>query len=412
MMDNKLVSIVIPVYNVEKYLEECLNSVLSQTYHNIEAICVDDASTDGSLAILEKYAGMDERIHIVRNEKNGGLSFARNAGFSKVRGKYTYYLDSDDYLEQDAIEKLYGYAEKENADCIFFNSKILLDADAVHKSSILSFGLKDIEKKIYDGPALFKILDDNNVYSNSVCRQFWNTDFLIQNKLVFENELSISEDGVFSIKAILSGQRMMIVDESYHIYRRRAGSITTNTGPLSVIMGFKSYCYLLDFWYSHQFTDDINCILRNQLNATLIQVKKLYHRNQSKVSIYDFKEGTERHLFEVLMIQEYEKKLNDIDADVLKEICKYKYVIVYGAYIYAGEVVEKLKRKGIQIDSLAITQMNTREEGIGDIPIHEIKDLCDMKEDAIVVFGVSKNNRADVTAELEKYGFHNYISLD
>lgn len=102
------VTIIIPVYNVEKYLEKCLNSVICQTLKDIEIICVNDGSTDNSQQILKEYAQKDERIKIV-DKKNGGLSSARNAGLDAATGEYCYFLDSDDWIELNTLEKLYGF---------------------------------------------------------------------------------------------------------------------------------------------------------------------------------------------------------------------------------------------------------------------------------------------------------------
>lgn len=411
-MEDNLVSIIIPVYNMEKYLNDCIESVVNQTYKNIEIICVDDVSTDHSLSILEKYANQDTRIQIIRNEKNGGLSFSRNKGFEKARGKYTYYLDSDDCLKVNAIEKLYCYAEEYDTDAIYFNSSVFGEVETVGKGPSLQYRLKNISKKVYEGPALFKILNENQVYVNSVWRRFWKTAFLIENDLKFEDAMRTSEDEPFSVRAILCGKRMMIVDEIYHVYRRREGSISTTADRIIAINEFRGYCILLDFWQKRQFTSDINDVLRRYMNRKLITVKRVYMRNKAVISKEDFKSGTEQHLFEVLLLQEYEQFLNSVDESVVKQIKSYKYVIVYGAHIYASEVVEMLERKKIKIDSLAITRMHERAEGINGVPVHSIKDLDYMKDDAIVVIGVGKRNRKDVIATLEKHGFMNYIALD
>ena len=102
MNTDPLVSIVIPVYNSEKYLEECLDSVLGQTYHNLEIICVNDGSSDSSGTILERYALADKRIQIITKE-NGGPASARNDGLSKAKGKYIQFLDSDDFFDKELI---------------------------------------------------------------------------------------------------------------------------------------------------------------------------------------------------------------------------------------------------------------------------------------------------------------------
>ena len=102
------VSVIIPVYNVEQYLKECLDSVINQTLKDIEIICINDGSTDGSLKILEKYESLDDRI-VVFSQENSGLSATRNKGMQLSSGEYVYFMDSDDYLELNALEELYNF---------------------------------------------------------------------------------------------------------------------------------------------------------------------------------------------------------------------------------------------------------------------------------------------------------------
>ena len=108
-------SIIVPVYNVAEYLERCLNSLINQTLNEIEIICVNDGSTDNSLCILEKFAGLDKRIKII-NQKNKGLSGARNTGIKLIQGEYFGFLDSDDWVDLDYFEKLYKRAKNCDAD--------------------------------------------------------------------------------------------------------------------------------------------------------------------------------------------------------------------------------------------------------------------------------------------------------
>lgn len=103
--NNELVSVIIPIYDVENYLRQCVDSVIKQTYSNLEIILVDDGSPDRCPVICDKYAESDSRIKVI-HKKNGGLSDARNAGLSIAQGEYVYFLDSDDYIELEAIETL------------------------------------------------------------------------------------------------------------------------------------------------------------------------------------------------------------------------------------------------------------------------------------------------------------------
>ena len=117
-----LVSIIIPVYNVEKYLRQCLDSVLAQTYTNLEVILVDDGSTDLSNAICREYCEEDSRFRLYRKE-NGGASSARNVGLDKSTGEYLYFLDSDDEISRDAIAKMLACACDNQADLVFIEAR-------------------------------------------------------------------------------------------------------------------------------------------------------------------------------------------------------------------------------------------------------------------------------------------------
>lgn len=120
-MNPPQISVIIPVFNVEKFLPQCLDSVTGQTFADIEIICIDDGSTDKSPEILSRYADRDPRIRII-SRTNGGLSAARNAGLKIARGKYIFFIDSDDWIEPNTLEKLFAAAENTGADltCVHF----------------------------------------------------------------------------------------------------------------------------------------------------------------------------------------------------------------------------------------------------------------------------------------------------
>src|SRR5690625_1653273 len=118
-MNNTLISVIIPVYNVENYLVECMKSVVNQTYENIEIIAIDDGSTDNSLKILEDFALRNDNLTIVSQE-NSGQSVARNKGIKKAQGKYIYFLDSDDYILPQTFEQLINTLEENKLDLIRF----------------------------------------------------------------------------------------------------------------------------------------------------------------------------------------------------------------------------------------------------------------------------------------------------
>ena len=123
---NPKVSIIIPIYNVEQYLPKCLDSVINQTYKNLEIICVNDCSLDDSLEICQQYATKDSRIKIIDRKQNGGLSATRNSGLEVASGEYVYFIDSDDYIDLDYIEKMVSEAIKNDA-------KVVLNTNILYK---------------------------------------------------------------------------------------------------------------------------------------------------------------------------------------------------------------------------------------------------------------------------------------
>ena len=122
------VSVVIPVFDVERWLPACLDSVLAQTLEDIEVICVDDCSPDGCAAILEGYAERDPRVRVITLETNSGQGVARNIGLGASKGKYVYFLDSDDMVEPKALEELVARADEDHLDGVFFDSKAVYDS--------------------------------------------------------------------------------------------------------------------------------------------------------------------------------------------------------------------------------------------------------------------------------------------
>ena len=122
----ELVSIILPIYNAEKYLERCLESIITQTYANIEIILINDGSTDNSINIIKEYAIKDSRIIIIDKE-NEGVSVARNIGILKARGKYICFVDADDYIEKSMIEKMKCCIDKENVDLVRINYYNIMD---------------------------------------------------------------------------------------------------------------------------------------------------------------------------------------------------------------------------------------------------------------------------------------------
>ena len=229
-MKNPIISVIVPVYNVERYLAQCLDSILVQTFSNIEIICVNDGSTDNSRKILENYKNRDSRIKIV-DKKNGGLSSARNAGMKVATGEFYSFIDSDDWVEPTMLEKLYNSATT-------FNSDIVICA--VHQYDETNQKLDDSNP--YYTLGYFDETFDNRAFSYKdvkpfimdVCVMAWNK--LYRKSLVdkynaeFPDGL-IFEDGPFFFSIFFKTQRVTIVRDFLYYYRiNRKNSIIQKAG--------------------------------------------------------------------------------------------------------------------------------------------------------------------------------------
>jgi len=128
------VSVIVPMYKVEEYLRQCLDSVVCQTLKEIEVICVDDGSPDSSAQIAAEYVAKYSNFKLLRKE-NGGLSSARNAGIEAASGEYLYFLDSDDYIAPQTLEMLYGKAHPHSLDIVYFNTHLVFDSEEIRNKN-------------------------------------------------------------------------------------------------------------------------------------------------------------------------------------------------------------------------------------------------------------------------------------
>lgn len=201
------VSVIIPVYNVEKYIESCLESVLSQSYYNYEIICVDDCGQDKSMDIVrQKQACFPDKIRIVDSEKNVGLGGARDKGILYASGDYITFLDSDDYIKKDYIQTYIEAAEKGNADIIC-------------GSYIRDLGGKKIDCRPKNREKFSEWVDV------SACTKFYKREFLLKNHLNFHG-IRIYEDELFMYRILLKSPVISWIDYSGYYYRLNTGSIT------------------------------------------------------------------------------------------------------------------------------------------------------------------------------------------
>lgn len=219
-----------PVYNTENYVETAILSVLMQTYKNFELICIDDCSTDSSLEILEKYATLDSRIKIIKNETNRGLSYNRNFGVDISKGDYILFLDSDDWLSFNTLEILSSVAKPNNLEILMF--KFMTYWEDSNTFSIEPFYdmefLNKYVKKLFNH---YDLDDPDSLFDipGAACNKLYSKEFLVRTGSKFPEGL-IFEDTAIFFRNMIDAKRVSLVNEYLYNRRRRKNSITTNTG--------------------------------------------------------------------------------------------------------------------------------------------------------------------------------------
>lgn len=273
------VSVIIPVFNVEKYLKECLNSLINQTLNDIEIICIDDCSTDNSLKILQEYAKKDDRIKVFEQKENKGQGVARNFGITLAQGEFITFVNPDDYIETTMYEKMYAQAKTLNSDVVmcdiqkYFEKTNKLEATKsfrnyknIYKSELANLRPKtNLEKA-----EISKLILISPNYSwNKVYKR----DFILKNNIKFSNTRTY-QDVVFGLSALIFAKRISYIDEHLYIYRIRETSSLRNNKMI-----LQAFCQTLDDIQEISVKNNLYEKFENHLKYFIIaNLKNIYNR--------------------------------------------------------------------------------------------------------------------------------------
>lgn len=271
----KTVSVIIPVYNVEKYLPRCLESVMNQTYAELEIICVNDGSPDNSSAILEEYAKKDGRIKVI-NQQNKGLSGARNTGIEAATGDYIVFLDSDDWMDEDAVEAAVSKAE---------------NADTVMWGYVREFAEKSIEKKIFEGDRSFDESETRALHrrlagltgaelSNpentdalvTAWGKLYTADIIKKNNLQFvDTKIIGTEDLLFNMYYFGFAKKCFFIDKPFNHYRKdNETSLTRSYKPKLFSQWSELYSRIRIYLNENSLGEDFHKALDNRICLSMI----------------------------------------------------------------------------------------------------------------------------------------------
>lgn len=292
------ISIIIPVYNVEKYLAKCIESVINQTYHNLEILLIDDGSTDRSGMICEEYQKKDKRVKTF-HKKNAGVSSARNIGIKNANGKYLIFVDSDDHLEQNMIETLYNNLINNNVDISICEYYIEYEDGKIEKRHNKEDGL------ILDKEEFYKYILKDEYFGGYLYNKLIKRELIYNEKnvILFDENIHICEDLVYICQVAQNMDKAYYTTIPYYYYMQRQNSALKNIYSKKQLSNFYAYKKIFEIYDETSISIDNNFKIKflkfcidalflmklfkvedKNLKKQILQIKKQYYKEIKKNS--------------------------------------------------------------------------------------------------------------------------------
>lgn len=278
-MNMPLVSIIVPIYNVEKYLEQCINSLVNQTYKKIEIVLIDDGSTDSSGQISDKYAGIDKRIKVV-HKLNGGLSSARKVGVSEVSGEFAMFVDGDDWIDENTVQECINCIEKnQDIQCVLFAYKKeypqkSIPVQVMDKSRV--FDKRQAEDKIYRrlfGLSSEELNHPERMHNiESCCMKLYRTDLIKKGEFFETKVVGSSEDALFNMYALYEMGEACYINKFFYHYRKLPKSLTNSYRPRLIEQWGKLFDIMENIIEEKQLGRKYECALKNRIALSILGI--------------------------------------------------------------------------------------------------------------------------------------------
>lgn len=403
-------SIIVPIYNVEKYLAECLDSILNQTFEDFEIICVNDSSTDASQEILLSYAERFEKIKVINNAENKGLSYSRNKGIEAACGDYIWFIDSDDYIIKDALEIIFRTVENQDFDILNFNYGEIVEGVVAEGYNIESTCKESLISR--SGQNWFcEMIKENSLIIGAPFK-IYKRAFLVNHGLQFYEGI-LHEDALFLVEAIICAQKVINIGDCLYVYRRRKNSITQARN----IRRLDSYVIVINeimtLWKNNNLECQMHEALSAYINKLLLEVRNfmLCFPDHKKLEIG---KPEDQFFYELLQnanvssLRRYVK----LNEDEIRRIKSYEKRIVFGAGSVASELIFFLENHSIPIAGIAVTDVKENVKQVGQYKVQAIDDFLEFKKRGLVIIAVIKRNQKPIRDKLVDRGFENIMLID
>ena len=324
-----LISIIVPVYNTEKYLPICLDSLVNQTFKDIEVICIDDKSKDSSLKILQYYSKKDSRIKIIKNEVNKGLGETRNVGIRNSKGNYISFVDSDDYIDINFIKYFYETAKKYDADIVSTSNIMYINEDKIipYKDNKV-YNLKNnvnwqegisnlqIENLKYDTYEFINYMSWNKL---------WKKDFIIKNDLFF-NLKDRGEDIDIFYKLFCHNPKTSYNNKAIYYYRQREGSIIDSRGKdISFIISAIKFIDNNINYYNKNCPQKLPYLLNKTISNLFYEFENYEDKKTGYIYIYNYFKNLDLSEKDFLTYKDYMKFLTLKNINIYENYLIFEY---------------------------------------------------------------------------------------
>lgn len=407
--DNIKISIIIPVYNTEKYISRCIKSIVEQELKNYEIIIIDDCSIDNSYQILEDWEGEFSQIKLFQNEKNMGAGFTKNKGLKLCTGKYICFVDSDDWIKKDCLKKLLELAEKTNCDAIYYGEDLRKEGQICNSDDIVE---KLIVKKTYaNGIQLFeKMLDDKKV-TVSACHYFIRRGAI--DKRVSFSENVICDDWIFTAFFLCSVGKIIVLENDLYVYYQRSlGNVCSKVKSIS--MAKERFSHALYIWRNIGNTNEtINRVRTKCFVYMMISIHNDYvlkkHNAEIEYNEINYMVNKDQQIKELFEKSKYLSAYGEVFDDTIKKLKKAKRVYIYGTGNYGIDTYRVLYMNRISIDGFIETQK--KKNSLLNIPIYSLKEFIKRGYEGLIIVAVSNKYKDEITALLKENNITNYYYM-
>jgi glycosyltransferase involved in cell wall biosynthesis len=283
-----LVSVIVPIYNVELYLKQCIESIVCQDYSNLQIILVNDGSTDSCASLCDEYVERDKRVYVV-HKANGGLATALNAGMDASQGEWIMVVDGDDYLEPDAVDKMLNEAQNGHCD-IFIGSYYMDYADHSEHRTFLSHHHYELW-----GKETLELVKESLAYSPLSSKKsgmkvrvtwgkLYNKKFLVENHCKFLPHLSRTQDMIFNLRAFYMAQHIAIKDIPVYHYRMRKSAVTKKYSSSFTHQAIEILNASMDFIKHYELEKELGIFYNGEAISKMLEIIRLVYALDPKLN--------------------------------------------------------------------------------------------------------------------------------